>query len=196
MVEVKHMMRKMCVIGEAAVGKTSLVRKFVLDQFDDRYISTIGTKITVKDLQVAMDKEDVYLKLLIWDILGGSSFANIQKTAFKEASGAFIVLDLTRRETLYSFELWLLSLYEVAGEIPVVVLANKNDLKPQFGEDRIEELVKDYGFPYYITSAKTGENVNDAFYTLGEMMIRPWAGVKIRPKFEMAKVLEREVEIP
>ena len=194
MIDAVDMKMKMCVIGEAAVGKTSLIRRFVLDKYDDGYISTIGTKTSVKNLHVAKDNETVNIKLQIWDIFGRSSFARTQKLAYVGSNGAFFVLDVTRKETLYSFDLWLYSLYEVTGEIPVVVLANKCDLKPEFGTDRIEELVKEYGFPYYLTSAKTGENVENAFHILGEMMIKPWAGKKIKPKLEISKLLKRRVE--
>ena len=194
MTELEQITKKICVIGEAAVGKTSLIRRFVIDEFDDKYIATIGSKISKKTLHIKGDDSDANLKLMIQDITGRSSFAKIQKIAFEGAHGAFLVLDLTRRETLYSFDIWLYSLYEVTGEIPVVVLANKCDLEPEFGPDRIEELVKEYGFPYYLTSAKTGENVNGAFNVLGEMMIKPWEGLKIKPKLEISKVLERRVE--
>ena len=124
-------MKKMCVIGEAAVGKTSVIRRFVLDKFDDRYISTIGTKTSAKDIQITIDEEEVQLKLQIWDVLGLRCFSNLQKSTYKGSKGAFIVLDITRKGTLRSLEDWLLSLYRVAGEIPVIVLANKNDLKAE-----------------------------------------------------------------
>ncbi len=65
MTEVKHMIKKICVIGEAAVGKTSLIRRFVLDKFDDRYISTIGTKTSAKDIKITLDKKGFYLTLQI-----------------------------------------------------------------------------------------------------------------------------------
>ncbi|MEE9151336.1 MAG: Rab family GTPase [Thermoplasmata archaeon] len=194
MAEVKHMIKKMCVIGEAAVGKTSLIRRFVLDKFDDRYISTIGTKTSAKDIQIDIDEEVFILGLQIWDILGLRCFSKLQRRAYKGAKGVFIVIDITRKGTLRTFEDWLLSLYRVAGEIPVVIMANKNDLKAEIGRDGIEKVAVDYGFPYYLTSAKTGENVNEAFLTLGKLMITPWVGKKIVPQLEESRALEREME--
>ena len=76
----------------------------------------------------------------------------------------------------------------------MVILANKNDIKAEIGRDGIEKVAVDYGFPYYLTSAKTGENVNDAFLTLGKLMITPWAGKKIVPQLEESMALEREME--
>lgn len=189
-----EMAKKMCVIGEAAVGKTSLIRRFVIDRFDDKYITTIGTKTSKKNLTIKSDGSQINLKLMIWDLLGQRGFTMVQKVAYQGSNGAFIVLDVTRRETLYSFDNWLFSLYKVAGEIPVVVLANKVDLEPDFGEDEIEDLIKDYGFPYYLTSAKKGNNVNDAFIALGELMVKPWEGVNMGTKPETLNVLERYLD--
>lgn len=188
------MMSKMCLIGEAEVGKTSLIRRFVIDKYDEKYIATIGSKTSKKTMTIKGDGVDVNLKLMIWDILGQRSFARLQKVAYNGAKGAFIVLDLTRKDTLDSFDNWLFSLYKVTGEIPVVVLVNKNDLEPEFGESEIQELLKDYGFPYYYTSAKTGEKVNEAFFYLGETMVKLWTGMKKEPTSEVPRVLERYLE--
>jgi len=198
MVDECNVLKKMCVIGDGAVGKTSLIRRFVVGKFDDKYIATIGTKTTAKNLDIPMGKKTGKLKLQIWDILGTRSHAKIQRTSFKGADGAFLVLDLTRRETLYSFDLWLHSLFETTGQIPVVVLANKCDLQPDFEPDRIGVLSSDYGIPYYLTSAKTGENLDEAFLALGEMMVKPWAGIKMRPRLDISKVvsLKGEREAP
>ncbi|UCE74880.1 MAG: GTP-binding protein [Methanomassiliicoccales archaeon] len=186
MVKVKNIIKKMCVIGEEAVGKTSLIRRFVVDKFDDKYIATIGTKSSKKTLIIKDDNVNVNLTMIIWDVLGQKKFAELKKSAFKGSNGAFIVLDLTRRETLYSFDEWLSSLFEVAGDIPVVILANKNDLKSEYGKDEINRLVKRYDFPFYLTSAKTGENVNQAFHKLGKMMIDT-GSKKIEPELKDSK---------
>ena len=127
MAEFQEVMKKMCVIGDAAVGKTSLIRRFVIDKFDDKYIVTIGTKTSKKILKIKGKDTNVNLKLMIWDLLGQSQFFKIKEAAFKGADGAFIVLDLTKRETLQTFDNWLSSLYGVAPGIPVVVVEHWND---------------------------------------------------------------------
>lgn len=190
----RNIKKKMCVVGDETVGKTSLIRRFVVDRFDDKYIATIGTKTSKKTLTIKGDNVNVNLKLMIWDILGQKKFSKLKESAFKGTNGAFVVLDLTRRETLYSFDSWLLPLQKVAGEIPIVVLANKNDLKTEFGKDEIEKLVKEYGFPYYLTSAKTGENVGEAFRVMGKMMIKARTAVRKEPHLEMAKSVEMGIE--
>jgi small GTP-binding protein len=195
MVEVKDVTKKMCVIGDAAVGKTSLIRRFVIDKFDDKYITTIGTKTSKKTLTVRGEEADVYLTLMIWDVLGQKNFEKLHKSAYKGASGAFIVMDISRKETLETFNTWIASLYKVTSEIPVVVLANKNDLKPAFGRAEIEKVIGDYELPYFLASAKTGENVNEAFRKLGAIMIEPWKGVKREVPLEMIEALEREMKL-
>lgn len=186
----KEMMKKMCVIGEAAAGKTSLIRRFVVDKFDDKYIVTIGTKTSKKILTIRDGNVNVSLKLMIWDILGQSHFDKLKESAFKGSNGAFIVLDLTRRETLEAFDKWLESLYNIVPNIPVIVLANKNDLEPKFTKDEIEETINKYGFPYFLTSAKTGENVDNAFYTIGKMMIDGWKCSEIQPQTAPTEALD------
>ena len=195
MPEVKHIIKKMCMMGEAAVGKTSLIRRFVLDKFDDRYISTLGTKTTAKELHLTIGEGVIILKLQIWDILGLRCFGKLQRNAFRGANGAFFVLDTTRPGTLYSFENWLSSLYKVTGEIPVIVLANKNDLKAKVRNNEIEKIAMDYGFLHYFTSAKTGKNVIEAFETLGKLMIKPWKGLRTMALPEMPDTLEIEPEM-
>lgn len=183
MTEVLEIIRKMCVIGDTSVGKTSLIRRFVVDKFDDKYIVTIGTKTSKKTLTFRREDANVSLKLIIWDILGQSHFEMVKESAFKGTNGAFVVMDLTRRDTLQSFNKWLSSLYNVTPGIPVIVLANKMDLNATFGKEEIEELLKEYKFPYFLSSAKTGENVDEAFYTLGKMIMKDWKYKGKQPEY-------------
>ena len=86
---------KICIVGDPAVGKTSLIRRFVFDKYDDKYISTLGTKISKKD--VLYNDKKIEMTMMIWDVIGQQSFKSIHKSAFKGAKGAFIVCDLTRK---------------------------------------------------------------------------------------------------
>ncbi len=94
---------KVCLVGDNAVGKTSLVRRYVLDQFDDRYLSTLGAKVTKKELRLDNPKGGgaVLVRLTIWDIMGQPSFRELLRDAyFRDAQAALAVADVTRRETL------------------------------------------------------------------------------------------------
>jgi small GTP-binding protein len=167
--------KKILLIGDAAVGKTSLIRRLVVDIFDDKYITTIGTKITVKDMQVTVEDEMIYLKFQIWDILGQKGYTKLYNASFKGAHGVLFVCDLTRRETLDSLgNYWIPQVREVIGTMPFIILANKSDLvnKARFGLEELAEFVGKYKVPFYITSAMNGDNVNDAFNTLGKKMFQ------------------------
>jgi small GTP-binding protein len=139
-VEIK---RKILLLGDGAVGKTSLIRKFVTDQFDDKYIASIGTKVTKKVINFKLKDDELNLVLLIWDILGQSDFKGVIGASFYGASGAFLVADMTRRPTLENLKnVWLPRVEEVAKDLPIVFLGNKADLKDNyaFREKDLAEL--------------------------------------------------------
>lgn len=176
MPEIKYIRRKICLLGDAAVGKTSLVRRFVEDVFDDKYVVTLGTKVTMKELNIkAPDpKQTMKITLMIWDILGQKELKRLQTSFYKGASGALIVADITRKETFKSIEDWVHSLYLTVGTVPVLLLLNKNDLSEQGvvkGEYMVD-LTKRYDTTYLLTSAKTGKNVDLAFKRLSEMLVK------------------------
>src|SRR2546429_9654034 len=97
--EVKRMKVKVCLIGEAAVGKTSLIRRFVLDKFDDKYIQTLGTKVSKKTVESASGggTGGVRIEMTVWDITGQKEFRELLKEAyFYDARGLIAVCDVTR----------------------------------------------------------------------------------------------------
>ncbi len=176
------MKKKVVLLGDGAVGKTSLIRKFVFDKFDDKYITTIGTKVTKKDIRVKPSPgETVDLTLMVWDILGQKGYHRIQKTGFQGTKGALLVCDMTRRETLESLEqYWLPNLVEAAGPVPVIFLGNKTDLIDPKGDrpsqpnhltaGELRRTASKFSTPSYLTSAKTGLNVEDAFQCFGDAL--------------------------
>lgn len=183
MPEVKNFVKKVVLIGDESVGKTSMIRRFVLDKFDDRYISTLGTKVTKRNLTIRESTAVYNITFMIWDVMGQKRFEKIQSVAFKNAQGGFIVCDVTKKMSLEHIEVWLELLYRVTRDIPLVFIANKIDLIENrvVDENEVQELAKKYGVPYYFTSAKTGENINKAFFSLGKLMVRPFKGYRTRP---------------
>jgi small GTP-binding protein len=174
MAKVKKMIKKMCVIGDAAVGKTSLIRKFVLDRFDDDYIATIGTKTTAKALQIPMGSEIIDLQLQIWDILGQQGYTKLHESSFRGTNGVFLVADCTRKKTLHSLDkYWIPKVQHITSSIPFIILANKSDLigDVEITREELKKLAFKYKVPFYFTSAKNGENVNQAFNKLGKRMV-------------------------
>ena len=168
---------KICLCGEQAVGKTSLIRRFVEDAFDDQHIITLGAKVTKKELQVKMpDSGDPLRAILgVWDILGQLDFAKfLTNSYFRGAQGLLTVCDVTRPLTLVKLETWRRTATKVAGQIPMFVVANKVDLvgDQQFGVDEIRTFCRRWGSPYLLTSAKTGVGVEEAFQRLTAMILR------------------------
>ena len=152
--------KKICMLGSFAVGKTSLVQRFVNSIFSEKYHTTIGVKIDQK--QVAVGDREVLL--MLWDIHGEDEFQTIKPAYVMGSSGYFIVMDGTRRNTLEKGLQLRQMVEKTIGEVPFVVLVNKADLKPQWEitDDDLARL-KAQGVTLLLTSAKTGEGVEEAF---------------------------------
>jgi hypothetical protein len=116
------------------------------------------------------------MKLQIWDILGQKGYKRLLDSSFKGTAGVLLVADITRKETLESLEnYWLPNLKNIVGNIPFIVLANKSDLikQAEFKEQDLRHFADKYDAPYYLTSAKSGENVEKAFLILGKKVLKP-----------------------
>jgi len=167
---------KICFIGDAGVGKTSLIKRYVLDVFDDRYIATIGTKVTKKVVETkdAKTGESIRVMMLIWDIMGQKGFRELLREAyFFGAHGAIAVCDVTNRETLDELRYWIKALTDVAGEVPLVFVGNKADLESGIviKKDDVNALATKYNAPAFMSSAKTGENVETIFKALADRIV-------------------------
>ncbi|MFX1376533.1 MAG: Rab family GTPase [Promethearchaeota archaeon] len=163
---------KLILTGDYQVGKTSLIRRFVENQFQTDYIPTIGVQLSRKTVELT---ENIKMKFIIWDI-GGQSFqmAPYRVKFYNGANAAFIVIDRSRQDNLKSVEKWFNDIKNsIPKNIPIVVVGNKSDLINQLkiSENEIKEVAKQYGFHYILTSAKTGENVNDAFLYIAYRVI-------------------------
>jgi len=160
--------KKICLLGEFAVGKTSLVRRYVEGRFDDRYLSTIGVKISRRSVLLPSGK----VNLLLWDLAGSDEFnGQIRANYLRGASGAIIVCDLTRRETLTGFSRYIHQIQAVGPSIPLIFAGNKADLPPQITAEEIEQTAQAAGAQAFFTSAKTGQNVEAMFQALAEKVL-------------------------
>ena len=166
----KEMYRKICLLGDPGVGKTSLVRRYVLDVFDDHYIPSIGMKVTKKHID--LEDGSIDLTLMIWDILGGKT-NRFDSIYYKGVKGVLIVFDVTRKKTMDSLPKWISGLFEITGEVPIIFLGNKIDLKyrNKAVAQKISEYARKYNAKYLFTSAKTGDNVDEAFLSLARKVI-------------------------
>jgi len=168
---------KICLVGERGVGKSSLIRRYVLDQFDDKYVRTLGAKVEKKTMRIDIPEgqAQVEISMAIWDIIGHVGFRQLLGDSFfNGAQGILAVADLTRRETLPVLTGWVEAVESVAGKVPVVLVANKADLttQAQFGVADLTEMAETFGCTYVLTSAKNGQNVEDAFLRLATQIAR------------------------
>ena len=172
----KSVKMKICLIGEEGVGKTSLIRRYVFSQFDEKYLRTVGTMVSKKVVELGPVEEKMYtLHMLVWDIMGRRDFMSLYKEAyFSRARGVLAVCDVTRPETLEHLNEWMEGITESVGEVPMIVLANKKDMAEhvRVEEDDILAFCEVHRAPYLLTSAKTGENVETAFAKIAEMAVR------------------------
>lgn len=166
---------KVCMAGEAAVGKTSLIRRYVLDEYDDRYVATLGTKITKKSLTARPpDGGLAHVDIILWDIMGASTLRELLKEAYYHgAQGILAVADLTRPETLGALDEWARSIRSVAGDIPTYGVVNKVDLEAEreLPAAEVEGFFQRRRWPWSYASAKTGAGVEDAFRGLVDRVL-------------------------
>ena len=160
---------KVLLLGDGAVGKTSLIRRYVVDQFGDDYITTIGTKVTKKEIDIVEGGVTHHVAMTIWDVLGQKGYDGVQTTAFQGARGVLFVYDVTRLETQESLSTyWIPRVRELIGNVPAIVAGNKVDLAPDRRQamDDLESFAGKFAIPHFLTSAKTGERVEESFEKL------------------------------
>ncbi|OQY48904.1 MAG: GTP-binding protein [Anaerolineaceae bacterium 4572_78] len=164
--------KKICLLGDFSVGKTSLVRRFVEGEFDDKYLSTLGAKVNRKTLNY-QHEQPTELKLLIWDIAGGEKFDMMMRSYYNGSSGAILICDLTRPETLDSLDKYIHNFWNINPDTPFVIAGNKADLIEDNAATmkELDKIATQNQMAYFITSAKTGQNVESLFHRLGELLL-------------------------
>ncbi len=183
MTETRHLKSKICLVGEKAVGKTSLIRRYVLNMYEDEYVTTIGTRVSKKEARVFLPERDILVDvdMQIWDIMGEKGFRELLKEAyFYGANGILAVADLTRRKTLDGLDDWIDGVEAVVGRVPLLIAVNKSDLvsAAQYGEKDVDQVARAFECPYIVTSAKSGANVDEAFRRIGQMVTESQLGRK------------------
>ncbi|MFX0201416.1 MAG: GTP-binding protein [Candidatus Hodarchaeota archaeon] len=170
---------KVTLLGDGAVGKTSLRDRFMGKVFPTEYLMTIGADFATKTLEISGKQA----KFQIWDLAGQPRFEMVRGLYYKGAVGGMLVFDVTRPSSFENSTAWIREVWENngKGKIPLVLLGNKVDLRdqvpistrPEQGEKFARELSRitsngGFSIPYYETSAKSGKNVDQAFLALGE----------------------------
>ena len=160
--------KKICMVGAFATGKTSLVARFVKSLYSEIYHTTVGVKIDKKAIKI-INKE---VNLILWDIHGEDEFQKVQMSYLRGASGYFLVVDVTRSNTLDKAFCLQQRVEETIGKVPFVLIFNKSDLTDEWdiGDAVIDELSQN-NWTVIKGSAKTGLGVEEAFLTLTKKML-------------------------
>lgn len=185
---VKKTVKKVVLLGESAVGKTSLIKRFVHDEFADDYISTIGTKVSKKVINLNVEGQETQVNMMIWDMLGREGYMSTQARQIVGAQGVIIVGDITRPETMVNLEkYWIPMILRTVGtvKLPFIFLGNKVDLADEDSlvntleiMDELEErynhgmkqYIPDHLNTWFLTSAKTGEKVEETFESMANLL--------------------------
>lgn len=158
--------KKVLLVGNFGVGKTSLIRRFVLNEFSEDYISTIGVRVSTKIVNL----NDEQIKLLIWDVAGTKGDEKVPKAYFLGASAAMYVFDLSREETYLNIEQQVKVVKELSGLEDIIIVGNKKDL---LTENELKQIHKKIKIQIdLITSAKENQNVEDAFTSLAKQSLK------------------------
>jgi small GTP-binding protein len=167
--------KKICLIGDFAVGKTSLIRRFVDQSFSDRYLSTVGVKISRKLVNLPVTDKYSAAQLLIWDLEGQTKFKSIAPSYLQGASGAIIVADSTRPETVASLAGHVDLFLKINPRAIVSIAFNKVDLVDPQKLAHLQETLalpaQRQIFTTYTTSAKTGKDVDLMFEQLAHAIV-------------------------
>lgn len=159
--------KKICLLGAFGVGKTSLTRRFVHSIFSEEYLTTVGVKIDKKTVTVNGNE----INMLIWDIAGEDEVSAVRTSYLRGSAGYLLVVDVMRAQTLQVARDIHSRVKGEVGDIPFLCLLNKTDLEDwEISESRIQELATQ-GWPVLRTSAKTGDNVEEAFMDLATEMV-------------------------
>ncbi|MHA2283432.1 MAG: Rab family GTPase [Promethearchaeota archaeon] len=165
---------KVVVIGDGGVGKTSLIQRYIKGSSNNEYTKTLGARFTRFE-QIVGDYKDIRARIVFWDPAGQKEFSLMRPTFYNGAKGAIVVFDLSRPETLDSVMDWYKDLNKFCGTLPTVLFGSKLDKianPEEYNKDKVKEIKDKEGFlDFYLTSAKTGENVIDAFSSIIKIIV-------------------------
>ncbi|MFQ5910211.1 MAG: Rab family GTPase [Thermoplasmata archaeon] len=163
---------KICLVGDSAVGKTSLVRRYVKDQFNDEYLKTVGAKVAKKTVTIPWNGTMIRVDMILWDIAGmGGMDSVFRRDYLWGTQGVLAVCDATDDKTISRVGGWVKAVRELAGDVPIQVVINKADADDASvsNDPRVPRV--DSNISWIRTSAKTGDNVERAFYELAKSIV-------------------------
>ena len=162
---------KVTLLGDEGVGKTSLVKRFVHNEFGDKYMKTLGTNIYSKESMFYESGKPMKVVLQIWDMMGQRAFKSVIKSSLENTNGVFFVCDLTHLDTLNNLLHWIKITFNNTKNVAFVFIGNKSDMDNiEFGYPALTALAGCFKSPSFLTSAKSGSNVEAAFQMIAYMI--------------------------
>ena len=160
---------KILLIGDSSVGKTSILLRYVDDEFNDSYISTIGIEYKIKTINVNNKK----ITMRIWDTSGQERYRSITQNFYRNANGILFVFDVTKKESFNNIKLWLTDSQNCEANISKILIGNKIDLEEEreVSNETIENFASKKEMKFFETSAKEGTNIDLIFRELAELIL-------------------------
>jgi len=160
---------KIIVIGDGTVGKTSIIRRYVHEEFDSKYKKTIGVAHALQRLVI----DDNEVTLTIWDTGGQELFDCVRPQYYRGASGGLVIYDVTNKESFEHLDKWFNDLQNQCSGISIILIGNKTDLVADrvISTEEGEQYALQKGVNFFETSAKTGENVVDVMEKLSKLIL-------------------------
>ena len=165
-------------LGDGAVGKSSICNTFTGIQFDPDSMSTVGTARFEKKIKLSNDKE---VKLILWDTAGQERFRSAGFRSIRSVQGIALVFDFTNKQSFKNIEVWLDEIRDNLDNPCIVLLGNKIDIekkKWQVTQEEVNKFAQEKKFNFYPTSAKTGEGINEAFTYIANLIYTKFEGKK------------------
>ena len=163
---------KICVIGDASVGKTTAVTRFASGVFEENYVVTIGVQHTTHEILIEGAHKPTLTKLLVWDLGGQEKFSDVRPMFYTAAKGLILMFDMTNSESFDNLHYWIREAKRsIENDISLIIAGNKSDLPPHkvdFAD--ADAFAKELGAEFVITSAKTGLNLGYLFSTIAKKM--------------------------
>jgi small GTP-binding protein len=172
MSEPREYIFKLTVLGDGAVGKTSMVLQYTERKFSENYIMSIGANFSIKIMNYP--DQNIFIRLQIWDLAGQKHFQFVRPSFYRGSFGCFFVFDITRRESFENIKNWIEEAKQYVPGVPYVLVGNKIDLVDERVVSKKEgiSLAEEIGaVGYYETSAKTSLNIDDLFNQITEKLI-------------------------